>query len=114
MTWTQVYDPLHSWILSTLVAALPILVLFGLLAGLRVKPHWCAIAGAATAVLVAVGGFGMPAQLAGVSLLYGGAFGVGKIAWIGLAALFLYDIPVHTGQFAVMEESVAGRTPGRR
>src|SRR6266542_3086469 len=46
MAWTQVYDPLHNWILSTLVAALPILVLFGLLAGLRVRPHWCAIAGA--------------------------------------------------------------------
>src|SRR5213083_2588868 len=54
MAWTQVYDPLHNWILSTLVAALPILVLFGLLAGLRLKPHWCAIAGAGTAVLVAV------------------------------------------------------------
>src|SRR2546427_11496668 len=37
MAWTQVYDPLHSWLLSTLVAALPILVLFGLLAGLRVR-----------------------------------------------------------------------------
>ncbi len=114
MTWTQVYDPLHSWILSTLVAALPILVLFGLLAGLRVKPHWCAIAGAATAVLVAVGVFGMPAQLAGMSFLYGVAFGVVKIAWIVLAAVYLYDISVHTGQFEIMKESVAGITPDRR
>src|SRR5213080_2662913 len=54
MAWTQTYDPLHSWILSTLVAALPILVLFGLLAGLRVRPHWCAIAGAVTATTTAV------------------------------------------------------------
>ncbi len=50
MQWTQIYDPLGHWWLSTLVAALPIFVLFGLLAGLKVKPHWCAIAGAATAV----------------------------------------------------------------
>ena len=114
MTWTQVYDPLNSWILSTLVAALPILVLFGMLAGLRVKPHWCAIGGAATAVLVAVGVFGMPVQLAGMSFLYGVAFGVVKIAWIVLAAVYLYDISVHTGQFEIMKESVAGITPDRR
>ncbi len=114
MTWTQVYDPLHSWILSTLVAALPILVLFGMLAGLRVKPHWCAIGGAATAVLVAVAIFGMPVQLAGMSFLYGVAFGVVKIAWIVLAAVYLYDISVHTGQFEIMKESVAGITPDRR
>src|SRR6266581_3701547 len=114
MAWTQVYDPLHSWILSTLVAALPILVLFGMLAGLRVKPHWCAIGGAATAVLVAVAIFGMPVQLAGMSFLYGVAFGVVKIAWIVLAAVYLYDISVHTGQFEIMKESVAGITPDRR
>src|SRR5262245_52881119 len=42
MHWTQVYDPLGHWWLSTLVAALPIIILFVLLAGLRVKPHWCA------------------------------------------------------------------------
>src|SRR5207302_1692171 len=53
MAWTQTYDPLHSWILSTLVAALPILVLFGLLAGLRLRPHWCAIAGAGAPVAIA-------------------------------------------------------------
>ena len=114
MVWTQVYDPLHSWLLSTLVAALPILVLFGLLAGLKLPPHWCAIAAAATAVLVAVTVFGMPLPLAGMSFLYGVAFGLLKIAWIVLAAVYLYDVAVHTGQFEIMKESVAGITPDRR
>src|SRR3989442_4693376 len=114
MTWTQVYDPVHSWILSTLVAPLRILVLFGLLASLRVRPHGSAIAGAATAVVVAVGVFGMPAQLAGMSFLYGAGFGVLKIAWIVVAAVFLYDISVHTGQFEIMKQSVAAITPDRR
>jgi lactate permease len=114
MAWTQVYDPLHNWILSTLVAALPIIVLFGLLAGLRVKPHWCAIAAAATAVLVAVTVFGMPLPLAGMSFVYGVGFGVLKIAWIVLAAVYLYDISVFTGQFEIMKESVAGITADRR
>src|SRR2546430_14936207 len=114
MAWTQTYDPLHSWILSTLVAALPILVLFGLLAGLRVKPHWCAIAGAGTAVLVAVTVFGMPFPLAGMRFVYGVGFGVLKIAWVVLAGGFLYDVSVFTRQVGVMEESGGGVTGGRR
>jgi lactate permease len=55
MHWTQVYDPFGRWWLSTLVASLPILVLFGLLVGLKVKPHWCAAAGAMAAAAVGVG-----------------------------------------------------------
>jgi lactate permease len=114
MNWSQVYDPLGHWWLSTLVAALPIVVLFGLLAGLRVKPHWCAIAGASTAVLVAIIVFKMPLALALMSFGYGVAFGLLKIAWIVLAAVYLYDISVETGQFEIMKESVAGITPDRR
>jgi lactate permease len=114
MTWTQVYDPLGHWWLSTLVAALPILVLLGLLAGLRVRPHLCAIAGAAAAVLTAIFVFGMPARLAVISFFYGGAFGLLKIVWIVVAAVFLYDISVETGKFEIMKHSVAAITPDRR
>ena len=89
MNWTQVYDPLGHWWLSTLVAALPIIVLFTLLAGLKVKPHWCAIAGALTAIVVGILVFHMPAALATSAFAYGVAYGVLKIAWIVLAAVFL-------------------------
>lgn len=114
MTWNQVYDPFNIWWLSTLVAGLPIIVLFGLLAGLKVKPHWCAIAGAFTAIVVAMFVFKMPWQLATMSFGYGVAFGILKIAWIVLAAVYLYDISVETGQFEIMKESIAAITPDRR
>jgi lactate permease len=114
VTWTQVYDPLGHWWLSTPLAALPIVVLLGLLAGLKVRPHLCAIAGAATAVLVAMIVFQMPALLAVSSFFYGAAFGLLKIVWIVIAAVFLYDISVETGQFEIMKQSVAAITPDRR
>jgi lactate permease len=114
MTWTQVYDPLGHWWLSTLVAALPILVLLGLLAGFKVQAHLCAVAGAATAVLCAIFVFGMPARLALASFVYGTGFGLLKIVWIVVAAVFLYDISVATGQFEIMKQSVAAITPDRR
>jgi lactate permease len=114
MQWTQNYDPVGHWWLSTLLAALPIIVLFSLLAGFKVKPHWCAIAGALTAMTVGIVFFRMPLTLAAISFGYGVAFGLLKIAWIVLAAVYLYDISVETGQFEIMKESVAGITPDRR
>jgi len=114
VTWNQNYDPLGYWWLSTLVAALPIIVLLGLLAGLKVRAHLCAVAGAATAVIVAIVAFKMPALLAVSSFFYGSAFGLLKIVWIVIAAVFLYDISVETGQFEIMKQSVAAITPDRR
>jgi lactate permease len=114
VTWTQVYDPFGHWWLSTLVAAIPILVLLTLLAGFKVRPHLCAMAGAAAAVIIAIVAFGMPPRLAVISFLYGGAFGFLKIVWIVIAAVFLYDISVDTGQFEIMKQSIAAITPDRR
>src|SRR5215831_14919634 len=114
MTWTQVYDPFGAWWLSTFIAALPVIVLLGLLAVFRVKPHWAAMVGAATALIAASTVFHMPWLLSSASLVYGAAFGLLKIAWIVVTAVFLYDISVHTGQFEVMKHSVAAITPDRR
>src|SRR3989441_5963150 len=114
MTWIQVYDPFGVWWLSTLVAALPVVVLLGLLAVFRVKPHWAAMAGAAPALVAASAVFHMPWSLSTASLLYGAGFGVLKIAWIVVAAVFLYDISVQTGQYEIMKQSVAAITPDRR
>jgi lactate permease len=114
MTWTQIYDPLGHWWLSTLVAALPIVVLLTLLAGFKIRPHLCALAGGITAILCAILVFHMPARLAVTSFLYGGAFGLLKIVWIVIAAVFLYDISVDTGQFEIMKQSISAITPDRR
>jgi L-lactate permease len=115
-TWTQGYFPFGEshWWLSALVAALPIIVLFTLMAGFRVKPHWSALAGAITAVLVAHFAFTMPFSLAGGSFLYGVATGLMNIVWIVVAAVYLYDISVSTGDFEIMKSSVGGITSDRR
>jgi lactate permease len=114
MTWTQVYDPFGIWWVSTLVAALPIVVLLGLVAVFRVRPHIAAACGAATALLAASLVFQMPWSLSLVSVAYGSAFGILKIAWIVVAAVFLYDVSVYTGQFEIMKGSIASITPDRR
>ena len=113
-TWTQIYDPFGHWWLSALVAALPIVVLFTMMAGFRVKPHWAALSGAATAGLVAILAFHMPVSLAAGSFLYGVSTGLLNIVWIVVAAVYLYDIAVSTGDFEIMKSSVAGITADRR
>jgi len=113
MTWTQLYDPFGHWWLSSLVAAVPLVVLFGLLVAGKVKPAVAAGAGALVAVTIATTIFTMPVRLAGAAFLYGMAYGL-KIAWIVVAAVYLYDLSVHTGQFEIMKQSIARITPDRR
>jgi len=113
MDWVQVYDPLGSPVWSTLLAALPIVALLGLLAGGVAAPK-SALAGLATALAVAIFGFGMPASAAGAAALYGAGFGLLPIGWIVVAAVFLFRLTVHSGQFEIVKRSVAALSPDRR
>jgi lactate permease len=112
--WIQNYDPLGNWLLSTVIAALPVVVLLGLLASGRVGAWQSALAGLATALAVAIGVFRMPAALAFSGAFYGVVFALFRIIWLIVAAVFLYDIAVVTGQFEIMKASIARLSGDRR
>jgi lactate permease len=112
--WAQGYDPIGRWWLSTAIAALPIVVLLGAMAGLRLKAHVAAIAGLCTALLVAIGVFHMPARLALTAATYGAGYGLFPICWIIIPVIFLYDLTVKTGRFVTLQESLANITDDSR
>jgi lactate permease len=114
MEWIQVYDPLHSEWLSTIVAALPIVGLLVTLAFFEWRAQWAALTGLALALLVAVAVYGMPIPSAAATAVYGAAYGLFPIGWIILNAIFLYNIAVASGTFETVKRSVAALSPDKR
>jgi len=114
MTWQQVYEPLGNLPLSALLAALPVVVLLGLLAWFRVRVHLAALAGLGTALAVAAIFYGMPFPLLVSSAAFGAAYGLFPIGWIVIWAIFVYDITVRTGKFETLKHSISGLAADRR
>jgi lactate permease len=114
MTWTQTYTPLGGVALSALAAAVPVVVLLGTLALNKIPAHFAALLGLLASILIVIGIFKMPALLAIMATVFGAAYGLFPIGWIVLCAIFVYDITVHTGQFEVIKQSVAGLADDRR
>ena len=56
----------------------------------------------------------MPWRLAGLATIDGAAYGLFPIGWIVFIAIFVYDITVHTGQFEIVKQSIAGLADDRR
>src|ERR1041384_2319793 len=113
--WQQNYAPLSGSLgLSAAVAAIPILALFYML-GISRKPAWmAALTALASALVVALLVYHMPARLAVMSSLFGAAFGIFPIAWIVFTSIMLYRLAVDTGKFEVIKDSIAGLTSDRR
>ena len=114
MPWTQVYAPLGNLYLSALVAALPVVVLLGALGFFHVRAHNAALMGLGAALLTAVLVYGMPVPLALGSALNGALYGLFPIGWIVLSAIFVYDVTVHTGSFAIIKTSITRIASDRR
>src|ERR1700687_988882 len=115
LTWNQVYTPVQgNLLLSALVAALPVVVLLGLLAFAHVRAHWAALLGLAASLSIAIFVYGMPAKLALAAAGNGALFGLLPIGWIILGAIFTYDITVKSGDFEVVKHTIAGLPSDRR
>lgn len=112
--WKQSYDPMGNWLVSTLVAALPIFVLLGGIAFGHIKAHYAALAGLATALLVAIFAFHMPARLAGSTVVLGAGYGLLPIGWIIVNVIFMYQLTNELGLFKMLQESLMGVTQDRR
>jgi lactate permease len=112
--WSQVYDPFHNAVISTLVAAVPVAVMLAALAFFHIKAHIAALLGLVSALAVAILGYAMPAPAAISSALLGAANGLLPIGWIILNVIFLYQLTERKGYFKVLQESITGITLDRR
>ena len=113
MPWSQSYDPLHG-AMSTAAAALPLIILLGLLALRRVPAYVAALAGLAAALVVAIAVIGMPPGMAGRAALLGVAYGLLPIGWIVLNVIFLYRLTEERGVFVALQRAIGGITSDRR
>lgn len=114
MIWSQNYDPVGFPLLSTVLAAAPVVVLLGGLAYFRLRAHVAALAALAAALVVAIFVFGMPAGLAARAAAFGAVYGLLPIGWIVLNIIFLYKLTSESGKFQVLRDSIAGITEDSR
>ena len=113
-TFQQVYDPFNNAIISTIVAAFPIVLLLGLIATGKIKSHWAALIGLVAMMAVAVLAYHMPADMAVKDTAYGFVSGFFHIGWIIVNVIFLYRLTVDKGYFAVFQYSMGRITSDRR
>src|SRR5205809_1892416 len=112
--WLQNYDPLGNVFLSTIVAALPVVVLLGAIAFFHIRIHLCALLGLTVALAIALFIYKMPAKAAAATTLFGAGYGLFPIGWIILNLIFLYQLTVKRGLFEVLRRSLSRLAPDPR
>ena len=114
MVWQQVYDPFNNMVVSTLLAAIPVVVMLVALGFMHIKAHIAAGLGLVAALVVAIFAYGMPVDMAGKAAMYGGLTGLLPIGWIVLNIIFLQQMAEQNGSFKVLQDSLSGITDDRR
>ena len=106
--YQQILDPVvHSLAWSSLVAAVPLLLLFVLLGALRVTAWLASLVSLAVALAIAIAVYSMPVGQALLAGTEGAAFGFFPILWIVINAIWVYRMTVETGHFDVLRRSFA-------
>ncbi len=112
--WLQNFNPLGNTVLSTAAAAVPVCTLFYFLAVRRTAAWKAAVYAFVAALLVALAVFRMPFGMVAGAVADGLVFGWFRIAWVVVAAVFVYDVSVESGQFEIVKESIGDISGDRR
>ena len=113
--YTQNFDPVSDSLgLSSIFAVLPVLTLFILLGGLKMAAQWAALIALGIAMLVALIVYGMPVDQTLLSASEGAVFGLFPIMWIVVTAIWIYNMTVETGHFAVLRRSFGAISTDQR
>lgn len=113
--WKQVYMPFgSSYLIPALVASIPLIILFVMLAVMRKPGHTSALVATAAALLLAIFAWGMPVKLAVSATILGAVFGLFPIVWIVITAIWIYNMTVESGEFEIIKNSLASITDDRR
>ena len=112
--WLQNFNPLGNTVLSTAAAAIPVCTLFYFLAVRRTAAWKAAVYAFVAALLVALAVFRMPVGMVAGAVADGLVFGWFRIAWVVVAAVFVYDVSVESGQFEILKQSIGDISGDRR
>ncbi|HEX4282669.1 MAG TPA: L-lactate permease [Solirubrobacteraceae bacterium] len=107
--YKQVLDPVsHSLGLTAIFAVLPLVVLFVLLGGFKLKAQWASLIALGVSILIAITVYSMPIGQAGDAALEGAVFGFWPIMWIVINALWIFNMTEVTGYFAILRRAFDG------
>jgi lactate permease len=113
--YQQVYDPVSDSLgLSSIFAVLPIITLFVLLGGLKLKAQWAGLIALAVALVVAIVVYEMPFGQAFDTAAEGATFGLWPIMWIVVNAVWIYTMTVKTGHFQVLRRAFSAVSDDQR
>jgi lactate permease len=111
----QTLDPVaDSLALSALVGSIPLLTLFLLLGGLKMKAWLAGVISLAVSIVLAIIAFEMPVGQALLVASEGAVFGFFPIMWIVLNAIWVYNLTVDSGHFDVLRRSFERVSPDHR
>ncbi|MDT7625482.1 MAG: lactate permease [Pseudonocardiales bacterium] len=112
--YTQNLNPTGSLTLSALLASLPLLALLVALGVFKWRAHWAGTAALLISIAIAMGVYHMPLGETLNSGVFGSALSVLAVLWITFNAIWIYNLTVKSGHFAVLRRSFAAISDDRR
>ncbi|MBO1198679.1 L-lactate permease [Staphylococcus simiae] len=108
------FNPFDNLLLSTLIAAIPIILFLLCLTLFKMKGIYAAITTLIVTLVIAVPFFKLPVGIATGGIIEGFFQGIIPIGYIVMMAVLLYKITVESGQFITIQDSITNISQDQR